>query len=259
MDETASETFALETRAEELTYVSGDRRVRRGESDRLEVGSGLAQDSVSGTEHTRVGGNLSEHTGGNLSTQVSRMETTVEGKLTLRLKSDTTLLGGTMTDVQTGGVFIGAGMSDDMIIGGGVRVSAPADLWLCGLIGMEEKIGSAYADGALVELYRVAFEREYGTGVHAAGAAVFSGTVHATMATGFRQLFKVARGVRDLTPGGSAEGGDAPAPAAAPAPGGEAGSSGVLLAQSAAGMEDADDLAALEDIRYPGFLTKGIE
>ena len=247
---TTGETFALETRAEELTYVSGDRRVRRGESDRLEVGSGPSQDAVSGTEHTRIGGQLSEHTGGNLSTQVSRMETTVEGKLTLRLKSDTTLLGGAMTDVHTGGVFIGAGMSDDMIIGGGVRVTAPADLWLCGLIGMEEKLGSAYADGALVELYRLAFEREYATGVHVAGAAVFSGTVHATMATGFRQLFKVSTGVRDLTPGGNAEGGAAPAPRAAPPPVEEAGASGALLGPSAVGMDEVDELAALEDIRY---------
>ena len=247
---TTGETFALETRAEELTYVSGARRVRRGESDRLEVGSGPAQDAVSGTEHTRIGGQLSEHTGGNLSTQVSRMETTVEGKLTLRLKSDTTLLGGAMTDVHTGGVFIGAGMSDDMIIGGGVRVTAPADLWLCGLIGMEEKLGSAYADGALVELYRLAFEREYATGVHVAGAAVFSGTVHATMATGFRQLFKVSTGVRDLTPGGNAEGDAAPAPRAAPPPVEEAGASGALLGPSAVGMGEVDELAALEDIRY---------
>ena len=247
---TNGETFALETRAEELTYVFGDRRVRRGESDRLEVGSGPAQDAVAGTEHTRIGGQLSEHTGGNLSTQVSRMETTVEGKLTLRLKSDTTLLGGAMTDVHTGGVFIGAGMSDDMIIGGGVRVTAPADLWLCGLIGMEEKLGSAYADGALVELYRLAFEREYATGVHVAGAAVFSGTVHATMATGFRQLFKVATGVRDLTPGGNTEGGDAPAPRAAPPPVEEADASGALLAPSAVSMDEVDELAALEDIRY---------
>ena len=247
---TNGETFALETRAEELTYVSGARRVRRGESDRLEVGSGPSQDAVAGTEHTRIGGQLSEHTGGNLSTQVSRMETTVEGKLTLRLKSDTTLLGGAMTDVHTGGVFIGAGMSDDMIIGGGVRVTAPADLWLCGLIGMEEKLGSAYADGALVELYRLAFEREYATGVHVAGAAVFSGTVHATMATGFRQLFKVARGVRDLTPGGNAEGGAAPVPRAAPPPVEEAGASGALLGPSAVSMDEMDEFAALEDIRY---------
>ena len=247
---TNGETFALETRAEELTYVSGDRRVRRGESDRLEVGSGPSQDAVAGTEHTRIGGQLSEHTGGNLSTQVSRMETTVEGKLTQRLKSDTTLLGGAMTDVYTGGVFIGAGMSDDLSIGGGVRVTAPADLWLCGLIGMEEKLGSAYADGALVELYRLAFEREYATGVHVAGAAVFSGTVHATMATGFRQLFKVSTGVRDLTPGGSAEGGAAPAPRAAPPPVEEAGASGALLGPSAVGMDEVDELAALEDIRY---------
>ena len=253
-NETHGETFALETRVEELTYLSGDRRVRRGESDRLEVGSGPAQDIVSGTEHTRIGGTLSEHTGGNLSAQASRMETTVEGKLTQRFKSNTTLLGGAMTEVYTGGVFIGAGMSDDLVIGGGVRVTAPADLWLCGLIGMEEKVGSACADGALLELYRLAFEREYATGVHAAGAAVFSGTVHATLATGFRQLFKVSRGVRDLTPGGNAEGGDAPAPPAAPAPapapGGEAASGGMLMAQGATGMEEAEDLAALEDIRH---------
>ena len=156
-----------------------------------------------------------------------------------------------MTDVHIGGVFIGAGMSDDLSIGGGVRVTAPADLWLCGLIGMEEKLGSAYADGALVELYRLAFEREYATeGVHVAGAAVFSGTVHATMATGFRQLFKVARGVRDLTPEGSAEGGNAPAPPAAPPPVEEAGASGALLGPSAVGLDEVDELAALEDIRY---------
>ena len=40
---TNGETFALETRAEVLTYVSGDRRVRRGESDRREVGSGFTR------------------------------------------------------------------------------------------------------------------------------------------------------------------------------------------------------------------------
>ena len=253
-NETSRETFALEARAEEIVYLSGDRRVRRGESDRLEVGSGPAQDIVSGTERARIGGHLSEHTGGNLSTQASRIETTVEGKLTQRFKSDTTLLGGTMTETYTGGVVIGSGMSDDLIIGGGVRVTAPADLWLCGLVGMEEKLGSAYADGALVELYRLAFEREYRTGLHLAGAAVLSGTVHVTTATGFRQYFKVAIGVRDLTPGGNAKGGEAPAPPAAPAPapapGGEVASGGLLMAQGAAGMEDVEDLAALEDIRH---------
>ena len=255
-NETNRETFALEARAEEIVYLSGDRRVRRGESDRLEVGSGPAQDIVSGTERARIGGHLSEHTGGNLSTQASRIETTVEGKLTQRFKSDTTLLGGTMTETYTGGVVIGSGMSDDLIIGGGVRVTAPADMWLCGLVGMEEKLGSAYADGALVELYRLAFEREYRTGLHLAGAAVLSGTVHVTTATGFLQYFKVAIGVRDLTPGGDAKGGEAPAPTAAPAPapapppGEEAASGGLLMAQGATEMEDMEDLAALEDIRH---------
>ena len=255
-NETNRETFALEARAEEIVYLSGDRRVRRGESDRLEVGSGPAQDIVSGTERARIGGHLSEHTGGNLSTQASRIETTVEGKLTQRFKSDTTLLGGTMTETYTGGVVIGSGMSDDLIIGGGVRVTAPADMWLCGLVGMEEKLGSAYADGALVELYRLAFEREYRTGLHLAGAAVLSGTVHVTTATGFLQYFKVAIGVRDLTPGGDAKESEAPAPTAAPAPapapppGGDVASGGLLMAQGATEMEDMEDLAALEDIRH---------
>ena len=255
-NETNRETFAMEARAEEIVYLSGDRRVRRGESDRLEVGSGSAQDIVSGTERARIGGHLSEHTGGNLSTQASRIETTVEGKLTQRFKSDTTLLGGTMTETYTGGLVIGAGMSDDLIIGGGVRVTAPADMWLCGLVGMEEKLGSAYADGALVELYRLAFEREYRTGLHLAGAAVLSGTVHVTTATGFLQYFKVAIGVRDLTPGGDAKESEAPAPTAAPAPapapppGGDVASGGLLMAQGATEMEDAEDLAALEDIRH---------
>ena len=255
-NETNRETFALEARAEEIVYLSGDRRVRRGESDRLEVGSGPAQDVVYGTERARIGGHLSEHTGRNLSTQASRIETTVEGKLTQRFKSDTTLLGGTMTETYTGGLVIGAGMSDDLIIGGGVRVTAPADMWLCGLVGMEEKLGSAYADGALVELYRLAFEREYKTGLHLAGAAVLSGMVHVTTATGFRQYFKVAIGVRDLTPGGDAKESEAPAPTAAPAPapapppGEEAASGGLLMAQGATEMEDMEDLAALEDIRH---------
>ena len=121
------------------------------------------------------------------------------------------------------------------------RVTVPADLWLSGLIGMEEKVGTAVADGALVELYGVAMEREYGPGVHNAGAAVFSGSVHATAAAGFRQLFRVQQGIRNLTPGGGASASGPPAPASPPADG-----SGVMLMRSAAeggGFGKATDLA----------------
>ena len=109
-----------------------------------------------------------------------------------------------------------AGMSDSLVAGGGMRVSL-ADLSVAGLIGMEEKIGSALADGALVEAYATHFEREYGPGSHVAGFASFTGTVHLTSASGFRPLFKVASGVRNLTAGGG--GGAGPeGPAGAPAP-----------------------------------------
>ena len=70
---------------------------------------------------------------------------------------------------------------------------------------MEEKIGSALADGALVEAYATHFEREYGPGSHVAGFASFTGTVHLTSASGFRPLFKVASGVRNLAAGGRVE------------------------------------------------------
>ena len=118
------------------------------------------------------------------------------------MRSDTTLLGGAMAETHAGAVLLTAGMSDSLVAGRGLRATALVDLWLAGLAGLEEKIGSAIADGALIEAYGTHFEREYGAGNHVAGFANFSGTVHTTAATGFRPLYKVASACANLNAGG---------------------------------------------------------
>ena len=214
---TNGEAFALETRAEELTLLSRAKAARNGESDRLEVGRGGGSDTVVGAETLRVGRNRKEQANGKV-VQAEHHETEVEGKLSLRFHSDTTLMAGAMTDVQTGAMLVLAGMSDDLCVGGGIRLTM-MDLWVCGLMGMEENPMSALADAAFLEGYRTHFEREYGAGIHLVGSATFTGSLHCTMATGFRALSSVAMGVRNMTPGaGSADAGDATAPPAAPPP-----------------------------------------
>ena len=202
-DADAGNRYALETRAEVLKMVSAQVAVRRGELDRLEIGSRASSDAVAGVEALRVRGDLHESTHSH-QVQAERLQTRVDGKLTARIHSDTTLLGGAMAETHAGAVLVNAGMSDDLVAGGGLRATALADLWLAGLVGLEEKVGTAIADGALIEVFGTHFEREYGTGNHVAGFASFSGAVHTTTATGFRPLFKVASGVRNLTPGGAA-------------------------------------------------------
>ncbi len=259
----STETFALETRAEQLNFLSGADALRRGETDLLEIGSGSATDAVSGSETTRVGGNLREKVEGDRTISLDRLETEVEGKLTLDLSADTTLLGGAMTDLQAGAVFVGAGMSDDLIVGAGMRVTLPVDFWHTRLIGMEEKVGTAAADVALLELYYLAFEREYKTGLHAAAAASFTGQINVTTATGFMQLTRVSMGVRDLSQtaaageGGQPGGGATPPSNAAANTGAAAasgattaGSGALVTARGASDMGDFEDVGALEDIRH---------
>ncbi len=219
-DGTPLETFALQMRAEQMVLLSRTKAGREGESDRLEVGAGGASDIVVGTETLKVGGSLSERARGESRiTQASRLETTVDGKMGLRAFSDTTMMAGAMTDVQVGMMLTLAGMSDDLVIGGGMRLTL-ADLWACGLMGMEENPLSVHADAVFIEGYRTHFEREYGAGIHMIGAATFSGALHTTMATGFRALGTVAFGVRNMSPaGGSADAGSqAGAPVAPPPP-----------------------------------------
>ena len=244
---TALEAFALQIRAEQMALLSRAKAAREGESDRLEIGNGGGSDTVVGTESLRVGGNLTEH-GHDRITQAQRLETTVDGKMSLRAFSDTTLMAGAMTDVQTGAMLVLAGMSDDLVVGGGMRLTL-MDLWACGLMGMEENPLSVFADAAFLEGYRTHFEREYGAGIHLVGAATFTGSLHTTMATGFRALMGVAMGVRNLAPaGGSAPAGSqagAPAATAPPAvdPPSPSGSNPQVLTA-------ADDAENLGDVAH---------
>ena len=220
----AEERYAMEVRAEVLKCISATDGYRRGASDRLEIGhpavdgAETSSETVAGKETVRIGGDLREEVTRGRNNRMARQESVFEQHLKLHGHGDMVLLGGAMNDVHLGGGFLAAGMSDDLTIGGGVRTTVPADLWLAGLIGMEEKFATGAADGALVELYGVAMEREYAFGAHAYGVAVFNGTLYTTTAAGFRPLFKVQTGVRNHVPGGGGgSGGSASAPAAPPA------------------------------------------
>ena len=197
---------ALEIRSEVLQIICGDKAKHRGESDQLEIGAGGGTDRVTGGETLEVGGRLSEHVAHSAQLRAARVDSHVKGRLDLSLHSDMTLLGGAMSETWAGAVLTLSGMSDNMVGGIGTRVSV-LDLWMSGLTGMEEKIATVAADLAFVELYVNHIEREYVAGSHLAGVAVFSGAVFTTMATGFRQLVKVASGVRDLGSGGDGGGG----------------------------------------------------
>ena len=249
--QTEEERYALEIRAEVLNTLAIGRVVRQGESDRLEVGAGGGADEVIGAETLEVGGQLTERAEWSATTMVTRIKTKVQGHLDVEGANDTMILAGAMLDTQAGGVFVAAGMSDDLVAGGGVRITAMADLWMNGLTGLEEKVGTAASDGAFVEAYAVAIEREYSTGVHNAGAAMFSGTVHTTMASGFRPMVEAMMGVRNLTPGGGGGGGGgggAPAPPPAPAGGEAVGgmlASGAVAGRAGAQTGSTEDMAGL--------------
>ena len=61
------------------------------------------------------------------------------------------LLVGRMKDVRDGGAAIVAAMTDDLVAGGGIRVTPPLDLWVHGVMGVEERIGTCTADAVPVE------------------------------------------------------------------------------------------------------------
>ena len=214
-------------RANHIVERSGSDRIRRGHTDRLEVGGEGLFERTGGTRTLRVGGTLAESTGGTHTTRAKRVERTVRGHARIEGRTDNIILGGGMSEVHAGAEVVLAGMSDDLVIGAGARVTALLDLWVAGLHGVEEKLVTANADGAFVDTARTLFEREYGTGVHHAAAASFSGAVYATQATGFRKYMKVASGVRNLSSGGGGGGGESAAAsgpsAAAPSPGEESG------------------------------------
>ena len=229
--------YALEARAETMNMVTLGDSVRRGELDLVQIGAADVTDSVAGTETATIEGMLREHTGGNLAYKSSRMETTVDGRMSVTTRlEDGIILGGTMTDIWNGGTFILAAMSDDLCIGAGARATAPVDLWLNYLTGLEERPGTANADGIFVEAYGTLFEREYGPSVHAAGIAVLNGTTYQTLKTGFRPLMHVAMGVRNLIPaaGGPTAEPAPPSPPATPVAAGGMAAGGIVMAGAGA-------------------------
>ena len=219
------DAFALEMRAETIEQLAGGDALRRGASERIEAGrSQTNADLVAGRDRARVQGTLHEHTGHGLAEQAAHLHTTVDGRLDVHADSeDTVLLAGHMRDLWDGGAAIVAAMTDDTVGGGGIRVTTPLDLWVHGLMGVEERIGTCTADAVLMELGATHYEREYGPGVHAAGLAVYAGSLYQSNRSTFRPLMRVSSGVRNLIAGGGGGGGGGhrgagDAPAASPPP-----------------------------------------
>ena len=249
------DAFALEMRSETIEQLVGGDALRRGVSECIEAGrSNTNADRVAGRDRVRVHATLHEHTGHALSEEAAHLHTSVEGTLDVHAASeDTVLLAGHMRDLWDGGAAIVAAMTDDTVAGGGVRVTTPLDLWVHGLMGVEERIGTCTADAVLLELGATHYEREYGPGVHAAGLAVYTGSLYQSNRSTFRPLMRVSSGVRNLIAGGGGGGGDAGeggAPAASPPPaaGGaetRAASKTLCAATSAGGTAQAGAMAGV--------------
>ena len=225
--------YMLETRVESMNILSLGNAVRRGELDTVQIGKAKGiVDIVSGTETATVGGKIREHNGHGLNYVASRVESTIGGRMSITSRfEDSIMLGGAMTDTWVGATMIGAGMSDDLCAGAGVRVTAPVDLWLNMLTGMEERPGTVAADGVFVEACGTLFEREYGPSVYAVGTGTWTGTTYLTTKSGFRPLMRVAMGVRNLVPGAGAASEEQapPSPPPAAAAGGAVAGAGLVM------------------------------
>ena len=217
------DAFALELRSETIEQLVGGDALRRGASERIEAGrSQTNADLVAGRDRVRVQATLHEHTGHGLAELAAHLHTTVEGVLDVHAGSeDTVLLAGHMRDLWDGGAAIVAAMTDDTVGGGGIRVTTPLDLWVHGLMGVEERIGTCAADAVLLEGSATHYEREYGPGAHAAGLAVYTGSLYQSSRSTFRPLMRMSCGVRNLIAGrggGGGDGGAGGAPGASPPP-----------------------------------------
>ena len=190
------DAFALEMRAETIEQLVGGRCAapRRVRAHR---GRALADQRRPRrrARRVRVHGSLHEHTGHGLAEQGAHLHTTVDGTLDVHAgNEDTVLLAGHMRDLWDGGAAIVAAMTDDTAAGGGIRVTTPLDLWVHGLMGVEERIGTCTADAVLMESSATHYEREYGPGVHAAGLAVYTGSLYQSSRSSFRPLMRVSSG-----------------------------------------------------------------
>ena len=248
------DAFALEMRSETIEQLAGGDALRRGESERIEAGrSQTNADRVAGRDRVRVHATLHEHTGHALAEQAAHLHTTVDGRLDVHAASeDTVLLAGHMRELWDGGAAIVAAMTDDTVGGGGIRVTTPLDLWVHGLMGVEERIGTCTADAVLLELCATHYEREYGPGAHAAGLAVYTGSLYQSSRSTFRALMRVSSGVRNLIAGGgggggSGDGGAEDAPGASPPPAQTGAAEESATATLAAGRTDAQAPATALD------------
>ena len=219
------DAFALEMRSETIEQLVGGDALRRGESERIEAGRSQSNaDLVAGRDRVRA--TLHEHTGHGLAEVAAHLHTTVDGTLDVHAgNEDTVLLAGHMREVWDGGATIVAAMTDDTAAGGGIRVTTPLDLWMHGLMGVEERIGTCTDDAVLMESSATHYEREYGPGVHTAGLAVYTGSLYQSSRSTFRPLMRVSSGVRNLIAGGEgggagggSDGGAGDAPGASPPP-----------------------------------------
>ena len=244
---TVDDAFALEMRSETIEQLVGGDALRRGESERIEAGrSQTNADIVAGRDRVRVRATLHEHTGHGFAEQAAHLHTTVDGTLDVHAgNEDTVLLAGHMREVWDGGAAIVAAMTDDTAAGGGIRVTAPLDLWVHGLMGEEERIGTCTADAVLMESSATHYEREYGPGVHAAGLAVYTGSLYQSSRSTFRPLMRVSSGVRNLIAAGDGGGagsdggaGDAPSASPPPVPA-QTGAAAAVPAQTGAAAESA--------------------
>ena len=263
-DSLPADDYALELRAELLRLFSGAGFVRRGESDRLEIGRGHgggSSDILAGHEEVVVGGDLRETTGDSRTTVMRGSDLTVEGSLNMQGRSETTLLGGGMRETHMGSEFLAAGMSDDLIAGVGARVTAPFDIWLCGLFGMEENIGVVASDGALCEVYGVALDREFIYGMHNIGTVVLSGMLYNTQASGMRALLRSNTGVSNVVPGAGGGSGSAAAPGAPPPAPDPSMAAGIAISGGRAGsnVEGGSTIASTIDLFDAARRTSDLE
>ena len=258
-----SDPIAMELRAESISQLIHGDALRCGEAECIEsAGSGTGADIVAGRDRVRVHGRLREHTGRELAAMVAHLDTSVGGSLEVHAgHDDTVLLAGHMRESCHGGTAVVAAVADDLAAGGGVRVTMPLDLWVHGLMGVEERAGTCAADVVVVELAGTHYEREYNGGVHMARLARFAGAMHVTAKTGFFPLMEVSCGVRNLIAGSGEGGGEPASPTPPPAEGaGTAAAAATLVRDTGRTAEGAADVGVrgqdAADLRHASALSE---
>ena len=229
--------ISLEMRAESISQLVNGDALRCGETERVEsTGASAGADIVAGRDRATVQGKLHEHTGRELVEMAAHLDTSVGGSLDVHAGlDDTVLLAGHMVDTWNGGTAVVAAVADDLVAGGGLRVTAPLDVWAHGLIGVEERAVTCTADVLLLELAATHYEREYNAGVHMAALAQFVGALFVTTRTQFCPLMEVSSGVRNLISAPVPEaGGESPSPTPPPSEGGSGGTAAASLTVSSA-------------------------